>query len=245
MIRAIALSKTYGRGEAATKALREVDLEIGRGEMVSIMGPSGCGKTTLLQLLAGIDRMSGGEVWFGDRPLHKLDDKELSRVRLERMGFIFQAYHLVPVLTAAENVALPLIARGLTRQEADRRAVEALKQVGLETKARRYPYELSGGQNQRVAIARAVAGEPDVIWADEPTGALDSDTSEQVIGLLRMLNRHLNTTIVIVTHDPRVAEQTDRTIAMHNGRILDHGDRAARNGPADPAAGLAREVSSR
>lgn len=223
MIVARDLSKTYGKGDAATRALREVNLEIEQGEMAAIMGPSGCGKTTLLQLLAGIERMSEGEVWLDRIPLHTLDDRSLSSLRLQKMGFIFQSYHLIPVLTAAENTAIPLIAGGMPAKDARRRALAALKEVGLGGMEDRYPGEMSGGQNQRVAIARAIAAEPAVLWADEPTGALDTDTSGQVIGLLEMLNRHRGTTVVIVTHDPKIAERCSRIIRMQNGRILHDG----------------------
>ncbi|ALS25913.1 macrolide ABC transporter ATP-binding protein [Paenibacillus sp. 32O-W] len=223
MIVARGLSKTYGKGDAATRALREVNLEIEQGEMAAIMGPSGCGKTTLLQLLAGIERMSEGEVWLDRIPLHTLDDRSLSSLRLQKMGFIFQSYHLIPVLTAAENTAIPLIAGGMPAKDARRRALAALKEVGLGGLEDRYPGEMSGGQNQRVAIARAIAAEPAVIWADEPTGALDTDTSGQIIGLLEMLNRHRGTTVVIVTHDPKIAERCSRIIRMQNGRILHDG----------------------
>ncbi|MEF2247784.1 ABC transporter ATP-binding protein [Paenibacillus sp. IITD108] len=223
LIRVKDLSKTYGQGEAAAKALREVQFEISQGEMVSITGPSGCGKTTLLHILAGIESPSSGEVWIGEAPLHQWEDKQIARLRLEKMGFIFQAYHLIPVLTAWENVALPLISAGQPARRAKKRAIEALKETGLADKVNRYSHELSGGQNQRVAIARAIAAKPDIIWADEPTGALDTDTAEQIIGMLEMLNRHHGTTIVIVTHDPKIAARTSRIIRMENGRIMHDG----------------------
>lgn len=223
LVRVSGLSKTYGRGEAAARALREVQFSIAKGEMVSITGPSGCGKTTLLHILAGIESSDSGEVWIGDAPIHEWNDKEVAKLRLAKMGFIFQSYHLIPVLSAWENAALPLIASGWPSGKAKKRALEALKEVGLSDKVNRYPHELSGGQNQRVAIARAIIGKPDIIWADEPTGALDTDTAEQIIGMLEMLNRHHGTTIVIVTHDPRIAERTTRTIRLQNGRIIHDG----------------------
>jgi len=222
-IRVQGLSKTYGQGEAATKALREVQFTINQGEMAAITGPSGCGKTTLLHILAGIESSSSGEVWIGEAPLHQWQDKQIARLRLEEMGFIFQAYHLIPVLTAWENVALPLISAGQSARRAKKRAIEALKETGLSDKVNRYPHELSGGQNQRVAIARAIAGKPDIIWADEPTGALDTETADQIIGMLEMLNRHHGTTVVIVTHDPKIAARTNRIIRMENGRIMHDG----------------------
>lgn len=222
-IRVVGMSKTFGKGEAAVRALREVQFGIAKGEMVSITGPSGCGKTTLLHILAGIETCDKGEIWIGDAPIHLWNDQEIAKLRLAKMGFVFQSYHLVPVLTAWENVALPLIASGVETGKARFRAMEALAETGLADKAGRYPSQLSGGQNQRVAIARAIIGKPDIIWADEPTGALDTDTAEQIIGMLEMLNRHHGTTVVIVTHDPKIAERTSRTIRLHNGRIVHDG----------------------
>lgn len=226
-IRVSELTKTYGKGEAATRALREVSFQIGKGESVAVTGPSGCGKTTLLHLLAGLESADRGEIWIGDSPIHTLNDREMAKLRLSRMGFVFQSYHLVPVLTAWENAALPLIASGHSSGKARKRAMEALQEVGLADKARRYPSQLSGGQNQRVAIARAIVGKPDILWADEPTGALDTDTADQVIGLLEMLNRHHGTTIVVVTHDPRIAGRMSRTIRLQNGRIVHDGGAGA------------------
>jgi ABC-type lipoprotein export system ATPase subunit len=223
MIRVNGLSKTFGIGQAATRALKQINMVIQAGETVSITGPSGCGKSTLLHVLAGIERMDQGEVWISETAVHKLDEDNLSQLRLNKMGFIFQSYHLVPVLNAWENAALPLIAKGMNRKEANEKAVEALKLVGLAERAERYPSELSGGQNQRVAIARAIIGKPDIIWADEPTGALDSETADQIIGLLEMLNRHYGTTLVIVTHDSHIADRMNRTIRMQNGRIIHDG----------------------
>ncbi|WP_240644518.1 ABC transporter ATP-binding protein [Paenibacillus paeoniae] len=226
LIRVSEVSKTYGKGEAATRALRDVSLTIAKGETVAITGPSGCGKTTLLHLLAGLEEAEKGEIWAGEALITQLDDQEIAKIRLSRMGFVFQTYHLVPVLTAWENAALPLIASGVSTKEARTRAMEALKEVGLADKAHRYPSQLSGGQNQRVAIARAIIGKPSIIWADEPTGALDSDTADQIIGLLEMLNRHYGTTLVIVTHDPKVADRMSRIIRLQNGRIVHDGGAA-------------------
>lgn len=223
LVRVSGLSKTYGKGEAAARALRDVHLSIGKGEMVSITGPSGCGKTTLLHILAGIESSDSGEVWIGNAPIHQWEDEEIAKLRLAKMGFVFQSYHLVPVLTAWENIALPLIASGLSTAKARTRALEALGEVGLSDKVDRYPAQLSGGQNQRVAIARAIVGKPDIIWADEPTGALDTETADQIIGMLEMLNRHHGTTIVIITHDPKVASRTTRNIRMQNGRVVHDG----------------------
>jgi len=226
LIRVSDLSKTYGKGEAATHALRNVQFQIAKGEMVSITGPSGCGKTTLLHILAGIEASDQGEVWIDEAPIHEWEEKRIAKLRLAKMGFVFQSYHLIPVLNAWENTALPLIAAGLPSHKAKRQALAALKEVGLAEKVNRYPSELSGGQNQRVAIARAIVGKPDIIWADEPTGALDSETAEQIIGMLEMLNRHHGTTIVIVTHDAQIANRTSRTIRLQNGRVVHDGSLA-------------------
>jgi putative ABC transport system ATP-binding protein len=223
VIRVEHLTKTYGQGNAAAHALRDISLEIAEGESVAVTGPSGCGKTTLLQVLAGIETLDEGKVWIGDAALHEMKEQELAQLRLEKMGFVFQAYHLIPVLTAWENVSLPLTARGIRASVAKKQAMEALHRVGLEAKARRYPSELSGGQNQRVAIARAIVGRPAIVWADEPTGALDSEAAEQVVGLLDMLHKHDGTTVVTVTHDNSIARKAERIIRMHNGRVLDHG----------------------
>jgi len=219
LIEAVDVCKTFGSGPAATRALRDVCLTIEAGEVVAIMGPSGCGKSTLLHVLAGIERPDKGEVRIDGVPLHRLPERDRSRFRLERMGFVFQQYHLIPVLTALENVALPLVGRGVSSAEARERARAALELVGLGDQARRYPAELSGGQNQRIAIARAIVGDPIVIWADEPTGALDSDTARQTIGLLRSINERRGTTIVMVTHDRDVAAQAGRILRMENGRV--------------------------
>lgn len=211
-----------------TRALKDVNLSIREGEVVAIMGPSGCGKSTLLHVLAGIEQPDSGEVWVDNVPLHEMKDGELSDFRLANMGFVFQQYHLIPVLSVLDNIALPLIARGMSEREANRKAKLALEQVGLADKAKHFPVQLSGGQNQRVAIARALVGQPRIIWADEPTGALDSQTAEAAIGLLLKANEWYGTTVVIVTHDPTVASRAGRLIRMDNGRVLpERGERHA------------------
>lgn len=223
MIRTIGVTKTFGTGSAATKALKEISFSIQAGEMAAIMGPSGCGKTTMLHILAGLEQADSGEIWIGDAALHTLNDNQRSQLRLESMGFVFQNYHLIPVLTAQENVAIPLIGRGEPSRSAAKKAKAALEQVGLGDKANRYPAELSGGQNQRVAIARAIVGKPSVIWADEPTGALDTATAEQVVGLLRQINEWFNTTVVMITHDRDIAASADRILRMESGRLVSEG----------------------
>ncbi|MDF2937631.1 MAG: macrolide transporter ATP-binding protein [Paenibacillaceae bacterium] len=219
------VNKTYGKGKEAAKALREISLELVKGEMAAVTGPSGCGKTTLLHVLAGLETPDSGRILLEDKLLNELDEKALAEVRLRKMGFVFQSYHLVPVLSAEENIQLPLLAAGMSRKEAEARSRETLDLVGLANKAKAYPSQLSGGQNQRVAIARAVAGRPGILFADEPTGALDSETAEQIIGLLEMLNRQYGMTVLLVTHDERHARRMPRQIRMFNGRIVEDGGR--------------------
>lgn len=225
MLKAEQVSKTYGKGNEAARALREIGLVLEKGEMAAVTGPSGCGKTTLLHVLAGLESPDNGHIWLGDKALHDLSEKDLADVRLHRMGFVFQSYHLVPVLSAEENIQLPLLAAGMSRKEAGARALEMLELVGLQDKRRAYPSQLSGGQNQRVAIARAVAGRPEILFADEPTGALDSETAEQIMGLLEMLNRQYGMSLLLVTHDERHASRMPRQIRMFNGRIVEDGGR--------------------
>lgn len=220
MIKANQLTKIFEEGESMVRALKEVNLVIEKGEMVSIVGPSGCGKSTLLHVLSGIDDPTEGEVYIDAFNLYGAKDNERSTFRLTKMGFVFQAFHLIPVLTALENVALPLIGQGLSTKEANDKARAALKQVGLEEKLYTRPAQLSGGQKQRIAIARAIVSEPAVIWADEPTGALDSQTAQQIIGLLRHISDTMGTTIVMVTRDLSVTKQSDRIFSMKNGRII-------------------------
>jgi putative ABC transport system ATP-binding protein len=213
------LVKIYDTGTVRVEALRGVDLEVRPGEMVAVMGPSGCGKTTLLNCLSGIDDATEGEVYVGGRRLRDLSDNEKTDFRAARMGFIFQAYNLIPVLRVVENVELPLLILGVDPKEARRRATEALKAVGLEAEATRRPNELSGGQQQRVAIARALVNDPEIVFADEPTGNLDSETTQDVIALLRRLNEERGQTFVLVTHDEGVTRIADRVVAMRSGRI--------------------------
>jgi putative ABC transport system ATP-binding protein len=211
--------KVYDTGSVRVQALRGVDFTVQRGEMVAVVGPSGSGKTTLLNCLSGIDDITEGDILIDGRSLTKLSDTEKADFRAENVGFVFQAYNLIPVLRAAENVELPLLIMGTAPKDARRRAVEALKAVGLEEEAMRRPAELSGGQQQRVAIARALVNEPSIVFADEPTGNLDSETSRDVMALLRRLNKERGHTFVLVTHDPNVARVADRVVSMRSGRI--------------------------
>jgi len=214
------LVKTYDSGGVEVHALRGVDLDIRKGEMVAIMGPSGCGKTTLLNCLSGIDDFTSGEVWIAGQRLSSLGDNAKTDFRATRMGFIFQNYNLLPVLRCSENVELPLLVRGVDPKTARARAVAALKAVGLGDVPMKKPAELSGGQQQRVAIARALVNEPDIVFADEPTGNLDTETSQEVVSLMKRLHSEKGLTFIIVTHDAAVGNQTQRVILMRNGAVV-------------------------
>ncbi|GAA5344766.1 putative ABC transport system ATP-binding protein [Planifilum fimeticola] len=220
IVEADELWKIFGDGESRVEALRGVSLSVFPGEMVAVMGPSGCGKTTLLNVLSGIDTVTRGRVRIRGRDLHGMKERERDRCRAEQMGFVFQSYNLIPVLSAVENVELPLLATGVPAREARRRAEEALARVGLKERRHHRPAELSGGQAQRVALARAIVNRPAVVFADEPTGALDRKTTELVIDLLDHLNRVDGLTMVLVTHDPEVAERAHRILYMDSGQIL-------------------------
>jgi len=213
------LSKTYILGRMRVRALRNVSLRITRGEIVAIIGPSGCGKTTLLHCLSGLEDFPSGEVLLEGRNLARLSDAEKAAHRARRVGFVFQSYNLLPVLNALENVELPLLLAGRSATEARRRALRALEVVGLENRLRHRPSELSGGQQQRVAIARALAPEPAVIFADEPTGNLDTDSADEIMQLIVQLNRDNAQTFVLVTHAREVAAVAHRIVRMRDGEI--------------------------
>jgi len=214
------VTRVYGSGDAAAAALRGVDLQVAEGEMVAIMGASGCGKTTLLNCLSGLDRPTSGQVILAGRDLTALREPALTRHRARVAGFVFQSYNLIPVLTSEENVLLPLLTRGDEQGAARQRARGALAGLGLAGKERRLPNELSGGEQQRVAIARALAPEPRVVFADEPTGNLDAERAKDVLDLLVSANRERGQTLVVVTHDPRVAERCTRVVRMESGRVV-------------------------
>ncbi len=215
------VSRTYADGTAeAVPALRGVDVSFAAGEFLSVEGPSGCGKTTLLNLLGLLDTPSAGDVRWDGRPVSELTDRERSRLRLERVGFIFQRFYLLPTLTAAENVELPMRALGLARPERRRRAADLLREVGLDARARAYPHQLSGGEEQRVAIARAVANGPGLLLADEPTGELDSASASVVLDLLGRVRAERAATLVLVTHNPEVAARATRHLTLRDGRIV-------------------------
>jgi putative ABC transport system ATP-binding protein len=219
-IRAEHVVKFYDTGAVKVNALRGVDFMVQRGEMVAIMGPSGCGKTTLLNCLSGLDTISEGQVWIAGSDLSTLSDNERTDYRARNMGFIFQFYNLLPVLSAVENVELPLVVSGTKPKLAREQALEMLESVGLKDWANHRPAELSGGQRQRVTICRALVNRPAIVWADEPTGDLDSETADEIMQLMIQLNQQNNQTFVIVTHDPRIASMTQRIVRMKDGQIV-------------------------
>ncbi len=220
VLRARGLRKEYGKGEGLVRAVDEVDLDVASGVTVAVMGPSGCGKSTLLHLLGGLDRPSGGELWLAGQRIDQLGERALSRLRRDRIGFVFQAFHLMDELTAAENVELPALLAGRSARWARRRAAELLDRVGLADRARFLPSALSGGQRQRVAVARALVGDPQLVLADEPTGNLDSASTLDVLRLFEDLHTS-GQTLVIVTHDSRIAATADRLISMRDGAFVD------------------------
>jgi putative ABC transport system ATP-binding protein len=218
-VRGVALSKRYGEGAAAVVALDAVDVSIESGRFTAIMGPSGSGKSTLLHLLAGLDRPSSGQIYLGDTEISSLKDKALTLLRRDQIGFIFQAFNLLPTLTAAENIELPIRIAGRKPDEFWVRTL--VETVGLTGRLSHRPAQLSGGQQQRVAAARALATRPRIVFADEPTGALDSKSSADLLGFLRQAVREMNQTIVMVTHDPVAASYADRVLFLADGRIVD------------------------
>jgi putative ABC transport system ATP-binding protein len=220
IIEAVGVTKTYNTGAVRVPALRGVDLVVSRGEMVAIMGPSGCGKTTLLNCLSGLDEIDSGEIRIGGTDLSRLSDNARTDFRARQMGFIFQFYNLLPVLSAVENVELPLLVSGVKPKVARARALDVLAQVGLTDWAGHRPAELSGGQRQRVTIARALVNQPAIVWGDEPTGDLDTQNADEIMQLMRELNQRNHQTFVLVTHDPRIGSMCDRIIRMKDGRIV-------------------------
>ena len=219
IVQARRVSKVYQTGRLRLEALKGIDLDVMRGEMVAVVGPSGCGKTTLLNCLSGLDDVSDGSVTLEGRELARLSDLERTRLRSRRMGFVFQSFNLLPVLTAVENVELPLLVAGVDAPAAHRRATQALQRVGLGDHLQHKPRELSGGQQQRVTIARSLVNEPAIVWADEPTGNLDTETGQEILDLLWELNRSQGQTYVIVTHDDAIARSCHRIVHMESGRI--------------------------
>lgn len=213
------MKKIYRSGQLRVEALHEIDVAVEEGEMVAIMGPSGCGKTTLLNCLAGLDTIDEGEIFIQGDNLRDLTDNERTNYRARYMGFVFQDFNLLPMLSAVENVELPMLVSSVSARKARKRALELLEQVGLADRARHRPAELSGGQRQRVAIARSLVNDPAIVWADEPTGNLDSEAAAEVMDLLCHFNREIGQTLVVVTHAPEVGQLANRVIHMRDGQI--------------------------
>jgi ABC-type lipoprotein export system ATPase subunit len=220
IIHATGVQKTYHTGTVEVPALRGVSLSVQRKEVIAVMGPSGCGKTTLLNCLSGLDSADEGEINIEGTELTEMSDYERTSYRARRMGFVFQFYNLLPVLSAVENVEMPLLVSGFRPREARERAMTALAQVGLTDRAHHRPAELSGGERQRVTISRALVNDPVIVWADEPTGDLDSETADQVMDLLIRLNDERDLTFLLVTHARRVAARCTRIVQMRDGRIV-------------------------
>jgi putative ABC transport system ATP-binding protein len=220
IIQATGVQKVYHTGQVSVMALRGVDLSVRRGEMVAVMGPSGCGKTTLLNCLSGLDTADEGQIAIEGVSLSGMSDQERTAYRARRMGFVFQFYNLLPVLSAVENVELPLLVSGVRLGEARRRALESLDQVGLAQRAAHRPAELSGGERQRTTIARALVNRPALVWADEPTGDLDSETAGEIMDVLVELNREQQLTFILVTHDRGVGARCGRIVRMRDGLVV-------------------------
>ena len=221
IVRVSGVHKYFRRGSERVDVLQDLTLRVPDGEFLGLMGPSGSGKTTLLNLIAGLDTPSEGEVWVGDRLISKMSQAQLARWRTRHIGFIFQFYHLLPVLTAYENVELPLLLLNLSAAQRRRQVTTALELVGLTDRMRHRPGQLSGGQQQRVGIARAIVTDPTLIVADEPTGDLDARAAEEILNLLGELRLSLHKTILLVTHDPRAAARADRILHLEKGQLVE------------------------
>jgi putative ABC transport system ATP-binding protein len=220
IVKCVDLRKSYILGEGIrVDALRGISMEIRRGEMVSIMGPSGCGKTTLLNLIGSLDRPSSGKIFLGGKDISAASEKELTTIRRASVGFVFQFYNLLPVLTSLENVELPMLIAGVPKEERLNRAMDLLEKVGLIERKDHKPDELSGGERQRVAIARSLANSPSILLADEPTGDLDTETGDAVLNLLKELNKELDQTTILVTHDINIARQSNRIFHIRDGQV--------------------------
>jgi putative ABC transport system ATP-binding protein len=219
IIETVDLKKYYHLGDVIVPALQGVNLQVTKGEFIVIMGPSGSGKSTLLNMVGGLDTPTSGKVYVNGQDISKMSDGELTELRAQEIGFIFQFYNLVPVLTALENVELPMMVNEISEKEGRRRAEELLEMVGLDKRMHHRPDELSGGQRQRVSIARALANNPPLVLADEPTGDVDTKTGEEILDLMHDLNKNIDVTFIVITHDPAIAEHCDRLIRLVDGQI--------------------------
>ncbi|MBN2388863.1 MAG: ABC transporter ATP-binding protein [Anaerolineales bacterium] len=237
------LTKIYGSGETAVTALDHVSIKVKEGEFVAVMGPSGCGKSTLLHLLGGLDSSSAGKVVIDGTSLAEMKDDDLTKLRRQKIGFVFQFYNLIPVLTAVENASLPITLDGVRPAEARKRAAEWLERFELGERLNNRPDQLSGGQQQRVAVARALVAEPALILADEPTGNLDTRSGDEIASLLREVTKKYGRTVIMVTHDPRIAAYADRIIFLKDGKVIDETILEKKNGKnADLLAGKMKEI---
>jgi putative ABC transport system ATP-binding protein len=241
LIQTESLSKIYGTGETAVTALDHVGIQVKQGEFVAVMGPSGCGKSTLLHLLGGLDRPSEGSVIIDGTAIADMQDDDLTKLRRRKMGFIFQFFNLLPILTAVENAALPVTLDGTKPAVAKKRAAEWLTRFGLGDRLHSRPDQLSGGQQQRVAVARALTAEPALILADEPTGNLDTRAGDDIASLLRDVTKKYSRTVVMVTHDPRIAAYADRIIFLKDGKVVDE-TQLERKGAAEAIANKIKEI---
>jgi putative ABC transport system ATP-binding protein len=223
VVEARQVHKWFRTGKVEVHALRGVDFAVQRGEMVAVMGPSGCGKTTMLNCLSGLDEFESGEVYIEGDNLADMNDRKRTGYRARRVGFVFQTFNLLPVISAVENVELPLLVSGVRPSDARKRAREVLDRVGLSDRIDHRPSELSGGQRQRVAVARSLVNNPATVWADEPTGQLDTKASQDILDLMRQLNRDHGQTFILITHDPAVGQACDRIVRMLDGLIVDEG----------------------
>ena len=219
-INAVGLTKRFIKGKQEIVPIRDLNFHVNTGDFISLMGPSGSGKTTLLNLIAGIDSPTDGSLLIGSHPIHEMSREELTKWRSLQVGYIFQLYHLMPVLTAFENVELPLLLHNMSKNERKEKVESALEKVGLSDRQKHFPKELSGGQEQRVAIARAIVSQPSLIVADEPTGDLDRESADEILDLLVRLSENENKTIVMVTHDPKAAERASRCLELEKGKLV-------------------------
>ncbi|WP_270169300.1 ABC transporter ATP-binding protein [Paenibacillus sp. SYP-B4298] len=235
MLRVEGLSHAFKNGSEITLVLQQIDIHVGKGEMIALLGSSGSGKSTLLNLMAGLMKPTEGNIYIAGHNIVKMNENKLAEFRRKHIGFIFQAYELLPNLTVRENIEMPLVFQSVRPSIRKQKSMQLLEQVGIPDKAEMFPSQLSGGQQQRVSIARSLITEPSVIFADEPTGNLDTKTEEEILAILKRLNRTMNTTFIIVTHEREIAEQTEQIITLRDGRLETSGDSTS-NEPSSSAA---------